>query len=199
MLGIWQLSESTEQLLGLLDLNEQEKILYANLKREKRKIEWLAARVLLKELINETHIDYDEWDKPFLKNKSWHISISHSGSYVAVIINLNTAVGIDIQLITKKITLVANKFMNETELDTLTTINYAEQLHVFWCAKEALYKLYGKKELSFKADILIAPFEYKSSGEIVGTLITPINKLTIPLRYQKLNNYILVYTTVLNF
>jgi len=32
---------------------------------------------------------------------------------------------------------------------------------IYWCAKESLYKWYGKKNLSFKDNIFIEPFENK--------------------------------------
>jgi len=31
---------------------------------------------------------------------------------------------------------------------------------MYWCAKEAIYKLYGKKKISFKNSIYIKPFNH---------------------------------------
>jgi hypothetical protein len=37
-------------------------------------------------------------------------------------------------------------------------------LHVFWTAKEALYKHYGLKSLDFRGHIRLEPFEWDESG-----------------------------------
>ena len=72
-------------------------------------------------------------------------------------------------------------------------------MHVYWGAKEALYKAYGKGELDFKKNILVEPFLYEnipyhaSDGEFQGTILKEDFKKNFNLFYRKIDNYILVY------
>jgi len=68
-----------------------------------------------------------------------------------------------------------------------------EQLYVYWGAKETLYKIYGKRALHFKEDLLIEPFEYKGKGVINGCISIGEMKETYLLQYEKICDYMLVY------
>jgi len=83
--------------------------------------------------------------------------------------------------------------MNPKELNSLRENNHIEQLYVYWGAKEALYKLYGKRALHFKENLLIEPFEYKGKGVINGCISIGKMKETYSLHYEKISDYMLVY------
>ena len=87
--------------------------------------------------------------------------------------------------------------MSDAELKSLQKKNQDEQLTVFWCAKESLYKLYGKKELAFKKNLIIEPFQYAEKGNIKGWIKNSSVNKSFALQYEKLNsgndNYMLVY------
>ncbi len=83
--------------------------------------------------------------------------------------------------------------MSDHELENIKPENHIEQLFVYWCAKEALYKYYGKKELIFKEQLLIDPFPYFGKGEIRGHIITESFVKTLQLNYEKFNDHMLVY------
>lgn len=76
----------------------------------------------------------------------YHISISHSGSYVALVLSEGAhGVGVDIQVASDKLPQVAPRFMSPTELAyyrDLTTSEANEWLYTVWCLKEAAYKAY---------------------------------------------------------
>lgn len=76
----------------------------------------------------------------------YHISISHSGSYVALILSEGAhGVGVDIQVASAKLPQVATRFMSPTELAYyrhLTTSEANEWLYTVWGLKEAAYKAY---------------------------------------------------------
>ncbi|NJN77515.1 MAG: 4'-phosphopantetheinyl transferase superfamily protein, partial [Saprospiraceae bacterium] len=110
---------------------------------DRRKTEWLAARYLLQELLGKNVFCYsDEFGKPILKNSDKHLSISHSRGLVTVIVS-DFSIGIDIQVIVSKIQRIAYKFMREEENESLDVKKHLEHLHIYWGAKEALYKAYG--------------------------------------------------------
>ena len=141
---------------------------------------------------NDLKISYDEFGKPYLINSSIKISISHAYEFVAILIDQNQETGIDIELIKPKIERISERFMSANELLSINKQSL-EQLYVYWCAKEALYKLYGIKNLSFKENILIEDFEYTEKGKIIGKIINnSLNKYYM-LCYEKINEYMLVY------
>jgi 4'-phosphopantetheinyl transferase len=161
--GVWQISESEQDLHSLLKENIEKEEL-AHITNPKRRIEWLAARCLANVLINEftgnkqssqnySLICKDEHGKPHIKNSDWHISLSHCSTYAVMILHKTQAVGIDIEQISPKISRIIPRICTETELgwagDDLS------KLTILWCAKEAIYKYYAQKKLDFKTNIVI--------------------------------------------
>ena len=97
LLGIWKSDETTEQLLASLEHKDwyREKLAVLS---EKRKHEWLSVRVLLKALCGEEkEIAYYSSGRPYLKDGSRYISISHTRGYVAVALHSSCEVGMDIE------------------------------------------------------------------------------------------------------
>ena len=193
-LGIWGLSEEPSELLHLLDPDEFTLARYAEINHDWRKRQWLASRLLAKVLtgVKNISIIYDQYNKPFLAGSQMHLSISHSYDKIAVIIDKEKETGIDIELIKPKIERIAEKFMSDDEMRTVQE-NSIEALYVHWCAKESLYKIYGKKELIFKENISIEPFEYNAEGSIRGRVTTAGYDKTFDLRYERSGNHMLVY------
>lgn len=143
----------------------------------------------------EAELEYDSFGKPFLKNSTLQVSVSHSYDKVAVITEENGPTGIDIELIRPKIERIAPKFMSDEEMRSLPHTARTEMLFIYWCAKEALYKLYGKKELHFRKHLLIEPFHYTRRGKIKGIIQVPQMKKKFDLCYEKTGEHMLVYVT----
>jgi len=79
-------------------------------------------------------------------------------------------------------------------MDSLKSKTRLEHLHVYWGAKEALYKAYGRKKLEFREHILIEPFAYNlKKGKCKGIVIKGDFSATYSLSYQKIGNHMLVY------
>src|SRR5699024_12389607 len=96
LLGILKSDETTEQLLASLEHKDwyREKLAVFS---EKRKHEWLSVRVLLKALCGEEkEIAYYSSGRPYLKDGSRYISISHTRGYVAVALHSSCEVGMEI-------------------------------------------------------------------------------------------------------
>ena len=172
-MAVWDITESEAELAKMVFLSKTDEKFLEETKHESRRLQWIASRVLLKELCGKSDliIQYDVFGKPFLENSETKISISHSHNKVALIINKEET-GIDIELVKEKIERIQNKFMSDAELENLKAENKKEMLSVYWCAKESLYKLYGKKELHFKENILIDSFTYNKEGIISGRIVT---------------------------
>ena len=107
--------------------------------------------------INYVGIHKDEHGKAFLIDNDSHISITHTAEFVAVAINPTAAVGIDMEKTDPKLQRTSKKYLSPPEYDHAQ--DQMDRLCMYWCAKEALYKLYGKKKISFRDSIFISPFE----------------------------------------
>lgn len=193
-IGLWKIEENPAELENQLQLKEHELGVLRSLQGNKRNLHWLATRVLLRKMLNtKDYIDCqpDENGKPMLLNLPHHISLSHSYDYAAVMISKNKRVGIDIEIIKSKIERVKNKFMNDDELAFIDSKNSIEHLYVCWCAKEALYKLNGKKETSFKDNIHLQPFPYTEKGQLKGSINKKDSSAPYTVFYKKFEGYML--------
>ncbi len=190
--AIWKIEETAEQLYSQLQLKNHETEYLNTLINGKRNLHWLSTRVLLRTMLNtDEYIDcqIDEHGKPYLTNFPHHISLSHSYDYAAVMISKNSPVGIDIELIKNKIERVARKFMSLAEMDFINPDHRIEHLYICWCAKEAVYKMYGKKNISFLENIKLSPFEWADSGSFPASLNAESKDHPYLVHFQKFNNY----------
>ncbi|GAA4805330.1 4'-phosphopantetheinyl transferase superfamily protein [Olivibacter ginsenosidimutans] len=195
--AIWKIEETAEELLGKLQLSRSEKAFVERLNKGKRTLNWLGTRVLLRTMLDTPgYIDCpsDENGKPYLVNFPHHISLSHSFDYAACMLSTQHEVGIDMELIKPKIEVIAHKFMQTGELAQLHDSHYREQLYVCWCAKEAVYKLQGKKGVSFKDHIWIQPFTYNPlGGHTTVQLNGPYQQAVYRVYYERFGEFMLGY------
>ena len=193
-LGIWKIQESYNELFSKLDLHQEDAAILKSFKNHQRKLEWMSVRALLNTLTNKNNsIVYNGNRKPFLDDNSYHISISHSFHYASVLISTHCNVGIDIEKIQPKIMHIAEKFMNKKELQHIGSEKKIYHLYLHWCAKEALYKMFDKKDIYFKKNIIIEPFIPQDEGTIIGKVKTPEINENIRLHYFHINNYSIVW------
>src|SRR5665647_803681 len=141
ILGVWKIEEDQNSLLELVTLDNDEKKKYDGFNSNSRKLEFLSVRALLSELIGrEARIVYNKNNKPFLKDGSRFISISHSHKLTAILLSTNEKVGIDLEYMSSNISAFAFKYMNRKEKVVKDPGNRKYHLYIHWCAKEALYK-----------------------------------------------------------
>lgn len=176
--------------LGILHLPDYEILMKLEAKRE---IEKGGTRFLLEKLFKEPiDLQYTPEGKPYLNNKNCHISITHSHDKLAIIVNEQNETGIDIELIREKVIKIQHKFLSPQEL--LDANNETQKLITYWACKEALYKLFSKKEVDFIANLFVNKFDNNDRGETIGEIkIANFNK-KINLHYEKTGEYMLVYT-----
>ena len=193
-IGVWQIAEQEGFFREKLPLTDAEQT-DLETKRGHRRLEFLASRYLVQMMVGWAyHLEKDGFGKPYLANADYHISVSHSKEFTAFIIG-ECSVGVDIQYITPRIENIAKRVMNENKFKMLSSHNRLEHLHVYWGAKEALYKAYGKGALDFRKNILIEPFCYEDTegGIFYGSIETDEVKKDFTLFHKKIDNYILVY------
>jgi len=195
VLGVWKIEEDIETLLNLVVLDIDEKKKYKGFSSNSRKLEFLSVRALLSELIGkEAGIVYNKNNKPFLKDGSRFISISHSHKLTALLLSTNEKVGIDLEYMSSNIAALAFKFLNRKEIVTKDHAERKYHLYLHWCAKEALYKICDKEGISFRNNITIEPFEISEAGEIKGQVHTSKINESFDLHYLKYDNYAIVWT-----
>lgn len=195
VLGVWKIEEDIKTLLKLAALDAEDKKKYKVFASTSRKLEFLSVRALLAELLGkDARIVYNKNNKPFLRDGSRFISISHSHKLTAIIASTNEKVGIDLEYMSSNIGAISFKFINRKEKITRNPEKRKYHLYIHWCAKEALYKICDKEGISIRRNITIHPFEVNDSGEITGEVKTDRINDTFILHYSRYNNYAIVWT-----
>lgn len=159
ILGILPIQEDSESILSQLDKKELYSPTLTSM-IESRRCEWLSVRLLLKKLTGEEkEIRYLPSGKPYLADHSYHISISHTKSYVAVILHPTKEVAIDIEYLSPRVEKIRSRFMSEEEERSLSPDNPLIHLMLHWSAKECLFKRINQEEVEFQTQLRIHPFE----------------------------------------
>lgn len=196
-LAIWRLTEDIPQLSDMVFLHPEEKFTLRSYKNELRKKQWLAVRALVQLITpNSPMICYDEHGKPFFSNGDVHLSISHSGQFVAVILSRTIPAGIDIEVPRDKILRVASRFLSPSEALDPQEPEYLNKLTIHWCAKEAMYKMTGIPGLDLQNEIVISGFDYLCGtwGKCRGTILHGDHSTTFPVYFLVEAGFILAYT-----
>jgi len=173
--------------LGLLDLKALAIVKNITAKRD---IEKSGTHFLLGKLLgnDDFELGYTVENKPYLKGSDSHISVSHSHDWLAIILNEKQNTGVDIELVRDKVRNIQEKFLGEKELAFAR--DNTEKLLICWAAKEAMYKLHGKKDLNFIDGIEV---EDPTGDEIYGSINLPEHSKRYRLKTEKIENYRLVY------
>jgi len=195
ILGIWELSELSEQLLPYFTPEELAEPEFRKFTFEKRKAEWLTTRLLLKQLIGpDFRISYSESGKPILEHSRYKfIAISHSREFVAVLVHEHLDVGIDIENMTRNYTAIQKKYLSETELKQVNGDSRLQCL--YWCAKEAVFKLVPEEGVEFREQIRILPFDPEKTEQFPARYISGENQITYRLNFRIFSDNCLVWVT----
>jgi phosphopantetheinyl transferase len=195
-LAVWKTAEPLEELIDLMGAANVREKLPARITNHERKLQWAATRVLFRTLAGaeqNKHIGYDSYGKPFITGSKSHLSISHTGDYVALIFSRKHAVGIDIEQVLPRIENLSIRFMNENEKKWIDYQNRIRQLYVIWGAKETIFKMDGKGGIDFRKHIEVLPFKPGSSGE-VDVLFKKYDEVCrYTIFYEYLNDLVLTW------
>lgn len=152
-LGVWHIAEEKDFFLQLVPPLQNQ------ITHPRKQLQHLAGRYLLKEMYPDFPyglIRIADTRKPFLENEAYHFSISHCGDYAAVMVSSTLRVGVDVELVTKKVEKIKHKFLSAKELALIASMQaaaaemlYDKLLTATWSIKEALYKWYGDGEIDF--------------------------------------------------
>lgn len=151
-----------------------------NIKNQKKIIEWINSRQLIKTLWPELNLNRNIYGAPEIQNGA--ISISHTEKYIAVIKTKNKA-AIDIEKVRPKALKLSKKFMNQQEL-----IKFNDELNatICWSAKECLFKIHQKGNINFCDDLKV---ELIKKDFVICFLF----EKRIKLNYKKFDDHVLLY------
>lgn len=194
-IGVWKVDEDINQLLALLDnptFYREEMIKFNS---SSRRHEWLAVRVLLKTLCGmEKEINYYPSGKPFLKDGSGFVSISHTRGYVAVALHSSCEVGVDIEQYSERVKKVASRFVCPDEWRGLIRGDEIYGLLLHWSAKETLFKVMGMEEVDFIRHLHIFPFVQAESGVFEACECRTEMQCHYLIHYQVHSDFVLTWT-----
>ncbi len=190
--GLWNIDEPEPDLSFLSFETCPEDIIYPQ-----KRLEWLAGRALIRTLVESIDLSYegirkDEFGKPFLKKHPHAISLSHSYPFVAAQIDALQPVGIDVEQVKEKLRQVGPRVLAPEEV--VDAQGDLVKLCIYWCAKEALYKIYGRRNLMFSDHLRIQPFTLADTGNLTGQILVVPKTITVRLGYHVTKDYVLVYT-----
>lgn len=192
--AIWQIKETTDELLAMIVLSDDEAELFNSFVAESRKKQWLAYRILLRSLLEPQNfpVRYDDHGKPYLAGCEYHISVTHTDDMAAVILSRHRKVGIDSEKIKPRIEKVWEKFLNDEEMSAIGQERKLELMTLAWCAKEALYKVYGERSLDFRENMVLS-IPDRAGKSFSGEIRVRGNIHKYHLFSEMVNDYILVY------
>ncbi len=195
--GLWKITESIEELYHLWNPNEHDTAYFLSISHEGRRKQTLASRVLVQQLLLQWEKYYlgiikNHQGKPLLLQHEYYVSVSHTEEYATAILHKSFPVGIDIEPVKEKMSRIIPRVLSPEEYRNAN--QNLEKYCIYWCAKEALYKLYSQKELSFREQIHIKNFEIKENGTLFGTIRVAMQYSSYTIYYQKIHNFIVAYT-----
>jgi len=189
--GFWKITEDETELAAEVAGES----ISASITNGFKRLEFLAGRALIKALLREWSIPYngikkDNFGKPFLQASDICISLSHSYPYVAAILHKKHNVGIDLEQPKEKLLRIAPRVLSQKELADAgrEVVKHC----IYWCAKEALIKIYGKKDLVLTRNLAVSPFQLQQKGHLVGRILANNTETAIPLEYIVSDNFVVV-------
>lgn len=159
---------------------------------EKRRCEWLAARILVKKLVGSgVDVCYSPEGKPMLSDGSRFLSISHTACYVAVALHRNCSIGVDVEMFGTKVQKLYSRFLGASEIESLDKNNTLAAMLLHWSAKEALFKIVGNRGGSYAENFSLSPFIVTASGSFTISYVDDgVLKKKYPVIYFVEHDYV---------
>lgn len=194
-LGVWHITESEAELKALSSIPSDELEEISFIKSESLRKQKLAVRALLDAMFEEkVYLSHHDNGKPYIENNATNISITHTDKYVAVILNDLDDVGIDCESLDRDFSAVEKKALSEEEIEDLDDDHRNEQLAIYWCAKEAVYKKMSQYKVDFAEQIEVDAFRLKGEGELEATFINKDGfEEEFDLEYMTFDRHVLVW------
>jgi 4'-phosphopantetheinyl transferase len=190
-LTVWEIKETLEELLSFFKFEPQTLERASNISNNQKKIEYLVGKICIQEACRLNGISFvgihkDEYGKPHLTGSDYELSISHTVDYVGVVLRKFKPLGIDIEKPQQKMFKILNRLFSTEEVQAVG--ERLEMASLYWSGKEALYKLYGKRQVDFKNNLRL---KYKDN-QMFGSIIMPSFTSEHFFFIEKINQYFIV-------
>ena len=194
-IAVWQITETEQELIELSSVpsDEMEEISY--IRSESQRKQRLAVRALLSEVFEEkVYLSHHDNGKPYLENMVTNISITHTEKYVAIILHDEKDLGIDLESLDRDFSAVEKRALSEDEIEDLDDERRNEQLAIYWCAKEAIFKRVSAYKVDFAEQIEVERFRPRGEGELEATFIHKDGyEEEFELEYMTFDRHVLVW------
>ena len=194
-IAIWQVTETEEELKSITSVPTDEMEEISLFRSESQRKQKLAVRALINEVFEEKmYLNHHDNGQPYLENCATNISITHTENYVAIIIHDEEEVGIDVESLERDFSVVEQKALSEDEIDDLEKDKRNEQLAIYWCAKEALFKRMALNRVVYSEQIEVEKFNVRKEGELEATFIhKDEHEEDFELEYMIFDRHVLVW------
>ena len=190
-LMVWEMTEDTDDVLHRMPCPPAWLHALEGMKSAQRRREFVFVRYLFFLAFGRVRdIAYGPDGRPFLADGPEHISISHSGGYAAIAWCADAEVGLDVEVLGGKVMRVRERFLGAQELAELRRAG-ARKHHLYWSAKEAIYKIAGAEAVDFSRDIRVEPFRMMPSGGCFRACL-PAAESRFRLDYRLAGTFVLV-------
>ena len=167
--SLWKVTEDEEVLCSLAGFDYA--VERGRFSAASRRLEWLAVRALLMQVYGTNQVEYDANGRPFLVGVTGYISISHTLGYVAVAFSQSHDVGVDVELVTRRVGAAARRFMRDEELCGIPCECANDAKLLRWTASEALFKLVGDLGGNYRDNILVSSYPTAANGRFEMSII----------------------------
>ena len=189
------MGETVEQLRSMFHQFSMYEAGFSRFTSESRQREWLAVRILLKELCGEEKkIGYLPSGKPYLEDGSMRVSFSHTKGYVAVAVHPFAEVGVDIEQYGTRVRKVASRFIREDERVSIASGDEIYGLLLHWSAKETMFKLMEEEAVDFVSHLHIRPFQLQPSGTFQACEYRSQHGRTFLIHYDTHSDFVLTFS-----
>lgn len=131
-------------------------------------------------------ITHAQSGQPLLRR--WHIGVTHTKGYAALIMSKKMAVACDIEYISDRVERIKSKFMRKDE-----QADGLDSLLVHWCGKETVYKLFPDDNLQF-SQMRVRPFSTMSDWACEIDNLK--RRLTVRVDFELTMQFVLTYAAV---
>lgn len=161
LLGLWQLEQAKGHVTTSREIERQAE-----------------ADLLAAMLGRQVVLEHDANGKPMLQG--YHISITHTKGFLAIMLSEKHEVGIDIEYPSERVLKIESRFLRD---DEPYAADAAKCLYA-WCVKEALYKLQSSSRLTYQ--------EMRVDVD-AGRVEDLKNNLSFPFYTYQTEQYVLVW------